>query len=156
MVVRAIKHVPLSATPGRATMDVVLDAQDRHLRRKLITTTDGLEVLVDLPMPVFIEDGDHLELEGGRYLEVRAAKEELYEIRGASPAHVVTIAWQLGNRHLPAQLEYDRILIKRDPVIRDMLLRLHARVTDVVEEFNPAQGAYAAHGPFGHGYAHEL
>lgn len=155
MVVRAIKHFPLSAAPGRATVDVVLDAQDRHLRRKLITTTDGLEVLVDLAMPVFMEDGDHLELEDGRYLEVRAAEEELYEVRGASPAHVVTIAWQLGNRHLPAQLEHDRILIKRDPVIRDMLLRLQASVTEVVEAFNPAQGAYAAQGPFSQGHAHD-
>ncbi|MFO1034092.1 MAG: urease accessory protein UreE [Hyphomicrobiales bacterium] len=152
MALRAIKHIPLSIAPGTAFDGFTLEAQDRHLRRKLLVTDDGLEVLVDLPQPVFAGDGDHLELEDGRFVEVLAAEEDLYEIRGVSPRHVVTLAWQLGNRHLPAQLEWDRILIRRDPVIRTMLEKLHASVTEVREQFFPEQGAYAAHGPFGHGH----
>jgi urease accessory protein len=153
MALRAIRHIPLDSAPGQAFDGFTLDAHDRHMRRKLLVTEAGrLDVLVDLPRPVFVGDGDHLELEDGRFVEVLAAEEDLYEIRGASPRHVVALAWQLGNRHLPAQLEWDRILIKRDPVIRDMLVQLHAQVAEVREQFFPEQGAYAAHGPFGHGH----
>ena len=45
----------------------------------------------------------------------------LIEIRGADPLHLVRIAWHLGNRHLPTQIDADRILIRDDHVIVDML-----------------------------------
>jgi urease accessory protein len=142
---RAIKHIRLSETPGTATDGIVLTAQDRHIRRKLITTENGQEVLVDLPLSIFIEDGDHLELEDGSYLEVRAAEEELLEIRGVSPAHITQLAWHIGNRHLAAQLEWDRILILPDRVIALMLEQLGATLKTVHEQFSPEHGAYHGH-----------
>ncbi len=141
----AIKHIRLAETPGTATDGIELTAQDRHLRRKLIITESGAEVTVDLPLTIFIEDGDHLELEDGTYLEIRAAEEELLEIRGVSPAHVVQLAWHIGNRHLAAQLEWDRILILNDRVIALMLEKLGATVTVVREQFSPEHGAYHGH-----------
>jgi urease accessory protein len=145
MALRGIKHIPLGVAPGTAFDAVTRDAEDRNLRRKLIVTDSGLEILVDLGLPAFFEDGDHLELEDGRFLEFLAAEEDLYEIHGQSPAHISQLAWHIGNRHLQAQIEFDRILIKRDPVIRDMLLRLHATVTDLRAQFDPVQGAYNGH-----------
>ena len=145
MTLRAIKHIRLGEAPGQAFDDIVLEAHDRHLRRKLITTTAGLEVLIDLEKPVFIEDGDHLALEDGRHVEVNAAEEELLEVTGVSPAHMVSLGRHIGNRHLAAQLEWNRILIKPDAVIRDMLLRLGAKVSLVREQFEPEHGAYHIH-----------
>jgi urease accessory protein len=145
MALRAIKHIRLSEAPGTASDGIELTAQDRHIRRKLIVTESGVEVLVDLPLSIFIEDGDHLELDDGTYLEIRAAEEELLEIRGVSPAHVVQLAWHIGNRHLAAQLEWDRILILNDRVIALMLEKLGAKVTVVREQFSPAHGAYHGH-----------
>jgi urease accessory protein len=142
---RAIKHIRLSEAPGTATDGIELTAEARHVRRKLLVTETGAEILVDLPLTVFIEDGDHLELDNGTYLEIRAAEEELLEVRGVSPAHVVTLAWHIGNRHLAAQLEWDRILILNDRVISLMLENLGAKVTVVREQFSPAHGAYHAH-----------
>jgi urease accessory protein len=147
---RAIKYTSAGALTGLVFDKLVLDAQDRHVRRKLLATQGGHEILIDLPRPVYCADGDHLELEDGRLIQVVAALEDLYDVRGTSPSHMVSLAWQLGNRHLPAQLEWDRILIKRDPIIKDMLLKLQATVTEIRDRFDPAQGAYAAHGPFGH------
>ncbi len=142
---RAIKHIGLSVTLGTATDGIELKAEDRHLRRKLLITKNGDEVLVDLPLSIFIKDGDHLELEDGTFLEVRAAEEELLEIRGVSPAHVVQLAWHIGNRHLAAQLEWDRILILPDRVIADMLEKRGARLKVVHEQFSPEHGAYHGH-----------
>jgi urease accessory protein len=142
---RATKLIRLSEAPGIATDGIVLTAQDRHIRRKLLVTEAGSEVLVDLPLTVFIEDGDHLELEDGTYLEVRAAEEDLLEIRGVSPAHITQLAWHIGNRHLAAQLEWDRILILPDRVIAKMLEGLGATVTTAREQFSPEHGAYHGH-----------
>jgi urease accessory protein len=142
MALRGIRHFSLSVAPGTAFEAATRTAEERHLRRKLISTDGGLEILVDLGLPTYFEDGDHLELEDGRFLEILAMEEELYEIRGASPAHISILAWHIGNRHLAAQIEFERILIKRDPVIKTMLMRLHASVTEVTEQFDPVHGAY--------------
>jgi urease accessory protein len=81
---------------------------------------------------------------------VLAAEEQLHEIRANDAEHLIRLAWHLGNRHLPAQLEQSRILIKRDHVIRDMLVRLGAQVTDISEPFFPEHGAYHSHGDQSH------
>jgi urease accessory protein len=142
---RATKLIRLSEAPGTATDGIVLTAQDRHIRRKLLITESSAEVFVDLPLTVFIEDGDHLELTDGTYLEVRAAEENLLEIKGVSPAHITQLAWHIGNRHLAAQLEWDRILILPDRVIAVMLEGLGATVKTVHEQFSPEHGAYHGH-----------
>ena len=143
---RAIKLTRLGDTTGTATDAIELAAHDRHIRRKLIITESGNEVLVDLPLAVMIEDGDHLELEDGTYLEVRAAEEDLLEVKAASAAHHGLLAWHIGNRHLAAQIEGDRILILRDHVLAVMLEQLGAKVKMVREQFQPEHGAYHGHG----------
>ena len=145
MTLRGIKHIPLSDAPVQATDSITLDAQDRSIRRKLIKTDSGNDVLVDLPLTAYFEDGDQLELDNGTYLEIRAAEEDLYEITGSSPAHIAQLAWHIGNRHLSAQIEFNRILMKRDHIIKAMLIGLHATVKDVREQFDPLHGAYHAH-----------
>jgi urease accessory protein len=57
---------------------------------------------------------------------------------------------RLGNRHLAARIEADRIHIRRDPVIADMLRELGAQVAEVEAAFDPEPGAYGhSHGPHG-------
>ena len=145
MTIRGIKHIRLSEAPGQATDSITLDAQDRSIRRKLIKTDSGKDVLVDLPLTAYFEDGDHLALDDGTYLEICAAEEDLFEITGSSPAHIAQLAWHIGNRHLSAQIEHNRILIKRDHIIKAMLIGLHATVKDVHDQFEPLHGAYHAH-----------
>jgi urease accessory protein len=145
MTIRGIKHFRLSEAPGQASDAITLDAQDRSIRRKLIKTTGGKDVLVDLPLTAYFEDGDHLELDDGTFLEICAAEEDLYEITGSSTAHIAQLAWHIGNRHLSAQIESNRILIKRDHIIKAMLIGLHATVSEIRDQFEPLHGAYHAH-----------
>lgn len=131
---------------GAAPFDcVVLDAQARHLRRKLISSRHSGDLLVDLDRPARLEHGDRLVLEDGRLIEVIAAEEELSEVRGRDAAHLAQLAWHIGNRHLEAQIDKDRILIRRDHVIAHMLEHQGATVRDVTERFKPEHGAYHAH-----------
>jgi urease accessory protein len=133
---------PLGDTPFDI---VVLDADERHIRRKRITLQHGDEIMVDFERPVKLEHGDRLVLEDGRTAEVIAAEEDLMEIRGQDAAHLVQLAWHIGNRHLPAQIEAGRILVRRDRIICHMLETLGATVTDVSEPFHPEHGAYHSH-----------
>ncbi len=122
---------------------VVMDSSARHLRRKLITLQHGDEVLVDLEKTVKFEDRDCLILEDGRLVQIIASDEELLEITAQDSTHLTQLAWHIGNRHLEAQIEATRILIRRDHVIAVMLKQLGATVTDVREAFTPEHGAYA-------------
>jgi len=149
---RALSH---SHGGGEPAGTLRLDHAGRHLRRKLVTTDQGEKIMVDLPEPVLFADGDRLMLEDGRSIAIVAAEEQLYEIRPGAAAPLRHLAWHLGNRHLPAQIDEDRILIQRDHVIRTMLEGLGASVREVVARFQPVHGAYHAHGhDHGHGHHH--
>ncbi|MCO4317722.1 urease accessory protein UreE [Phyllobacterium sp. 21LDTY02-6] len=131
---------------------VVLAHDERHLRRKVISLQQGERILIDLPEPVAFAHGDVLVLEDGRMAEIVAAEEALFEVLPRNRQHLVELAWHLGNRHLPAQLEDDHILILRDHVIKQMLEGLGAQVKEVVGTFQPLRGAYHGHG---HGHGHD-
>jgi urease accessory protein len=139
--------------PGPAADRVTLDHDGRHRRRIAMTGEGGLTFLLDLAQATSLRDGDGLLLEDGRVVEVRAAAEELLEIRGRDRLHLLRLAWHLGNRHLAAQIEQERILILRDHVIAAMLAGLGATLREVVEPFDPETGAYHA-GPVGHAHSH--
>jgi urease accessory protein len=124
---------------------------ERHLRRRVIELAGGGKVLVDLPQPVALDHGDRLVLEDGGQIEIIAASEEVYDIRARDAVHLAELAWHIGNRHLAAGIEADRILILRDHVIKAMLEGLGATVSEVSEPFKPVRGAYS--GVHGHGHA---
>lgn len=128
---------------------VSLNYDDRFLRRKRLATVAAEAFIIDLAQTTSLEHGDALELEDGRLIEVVAAEEDLLEVTGAD---LPRIAWHIGNRHTPCQIERDRLLIQRDHVIRDMLDKIGATVREVVEPFTPEGGAYG-HGRT-HGHSH--
>ena len=132
----------------------VLAHDERHLRRRAIELSDGSKVLVDLPEPVALNDGDRLVLEDGRHVEIIAAPEEVYDIRARDGVHLTELAWHIGNRHLAAGIEADRIVILRDHVIKAMLEGLGATVREVSEPFKPVRGAYSGGHDHGHAHAH--
>jgi urease accessory protein len=153
---RAVSVAPAGDTTGAVAGRAVLAHDERHLRRRAIELADGSKILVDLPEPVTLADGDRLMLEDGRQIEIGAAPEELYDIRARDPVHLAELAWHIGNRHLAAAIEAGRILILRDHVIRAMLEGLGATVTDVAEPFSPVRGAYSGHGSHDHhGHDHD-
>lgn len=146
---RAIAVQQAGHWQGKPADTIVLDFDDRHRRRMMMTGTRGLEFLLDLPEAVALRGGDALILEDDRLIEVVAAPEPLFEIRGHDPHHLVRVAWHLGNRHLPTQIMPKALRIRCDHVIKDMLLGLGARVIEIEAPFDPEGGAYAE-GTHGH------
>lgn len=143
-------YIPAGQPSDPAAAKVELPHDLRHLRRKLLHLDNGEMVMLDLKEAVLFADGDKLRLENGDLVEIVAAKEKLFEITGRDRLHLTELAWHLGNRHLPAQIDEARILIQRDHVIRSMLEGLGATVTPVETAFQPVRGAYHAHGGHDH------
>lgn len=142
----AYKAVPIST--------IKLDHDERHLRRKMLTASNGENVLIDLPTAVALEDGDALELENGDLVQIIAAPETLFEITAKTPEHLSRLCWHIGNRHLPAQIERDRILIRHDHVIGAMLTGLGANIKNITAPFVPERGAYHSDTAHSHGHTH--
>ncbi len=130
---------------GREVDRLVADHDDRHRRRLLMTTEQGARLMLDLRETTRLRDGDGLLVEGtDDVVRVVAASEALLAVTApGAPGVLLRLAWHLGNRHLPAMLGADRLLIRDDHVIADMLRGLGAMVTAVVEPFDPEGGAYA-------------
>ena len=143
---RAVAVLPPDHGQGIPFDLIVLAHDERRLRRKLLVLQHGEEVMVDFPQTVTLTDRSVLQLDDGRLVEIIAAEELLYEVRASSAAHLVRLAWHIGNRHTSAQLEDNRILIKRDHVLKTMLEGLGATVTNVNEPFFAEHGAYHSHG----------
>ena len=134
---------------------IVLDFDERFRRRKRYRSADGIDFLLDLPEAQLLRDGDGLVLEDGRVIRVCAAEEPLVEVRGATAAQLVRLAWHLGNRHLPVELQAGRILIREDHVIEQMLRGLGAELRPVRAPFNPEGGAYGEHNRSTHRHQHD-
>lgn len=147
---RAVEILPPDHSAGPAFDRIVLEHDARRLRRKLLRLAGGTEVMVDFPQTITLEHHSALLLSDGRIVQIIAADELLYEIRGRDTAHLVRLAWHIGNRHTSAQLEAERVLIKRDHVLKTMLEGLGATINNVTEPFYAEHGAYHSHAEPGH------
>jgi urease accessory protein len=130
---------------------VVLDHDHRHRRRIALETEAGVEFLLDLPQAALLRDGDGLALDTGGVVRVCAMPEPLFEIDAADDRALLSIAWHLGNRHLPVQVVDRRLRIRADHVIADLVRRLGGEVAPVAAPFDPEPGAYAG----GHHHDHD-
>jgi urease accessory protein len=160
--IRAIEVLPAGKWPAHRAIDrLILTYDERHRRRLRYVAQGGTTFLLDLPRAAVLRAGDGLRLEDGRIVSVDAASEQLVEVTAADTATLIRLAWHIGNRHLPAQLEPHRILIREDAVIVKMLAGLSAIVSLVLEPFTPEPGAYdtssatlSGHDAQAHNHAH--
>ena len=143
--IRAIRSVH---SHDDAFDSVTLDYEARFRRRIVMQADGGMSFLLDLPKVTDLQDGDSLVLEDGRLIRVRAAAEALVQITASDTLHLTRITWHLGNRHLPCQIEAERILIRPDKVITNMVEKLGGTVALIEQPFLPEGGAY------GHGRTH--
>jgi urease accessory protein len=152
--VRAVKTGGHWDSAG-AVDQVSLDAHERHRRRVVLTGERGTTFLLDLPQATALRDGDGLVLDDGGIVRIVGRPEALIEIAAADSHELARLAWHIGNRHIDVQIVGDRLRIRRDHVIEDMLRGLGARLAPVDAPFDPEQGAYGQQTPsHGHGHDH--
>jgi urease accessory protein len=122
---------------------VVLDSDDRNRRRIVLTGERGTQFLLDLAEAAVLRDGDGLVLDDGAIIRVVGRPEPLVEVAASDAHHLARLAWHLGNRHADVQVVGDRLRIRRDHVLEDMLGKLGAALTPIEAPFEPERGAYA-------------
>ncbi|PYF09532.1 urease accessory protein [Rhodobacter viridis] len=146
---RASRIVPAGSWSAAAD-HVALDYEARFLRRKRLVAASGAEFLVDLAEVTNLRGGEAFALEDGRLIEVRCGLEPVLVVTG----DLTRLAWHIGNRHTPCQIETDRLVIRDDHVLEAMLRGLGARVDKRMEPFRPESGAYGTGRTMGHDHGH--
>ena len=131
--------------PTSADAMISLDYEGRFLRRKRLQTDDGEDFMVELPKTISLSPSDGIVLDDGRVIGIRPKPEMLAKI---THLNLMRMAWHIGNRHTPCQIEDDHLLIQQDYVLEDMLRQLGAKITHITNPFMPEGGAY------GHGRTH--
>jgi len=153
--IRATSIIRREAVDQDRIVDVItLDHGDRHRRRIVLNADGGTTFLLDLGKADVLEDGDAILLDSGWLVEVKAASERLVAIRTGDTLDLLTIAWHIGNRHVPAEITREVIYIAYDHVLVDMLQGLGAKIEIVDRPFCPVRGAYHNHEHGGHHHGH--
>jgi urease accessory protein len=135
---RAYAVKPMGTWATSSAVDrVMLSADDRQRRRIMLTAENGTEFLLDLPQPTTLCQGDGLVLNDGTIVAVAGEPEALSEIIPATPTDLIRVAWHLGNRHADIQIVGDRLRIRRDHVLEDMVRSFGATVETVNAPFDP-------------------
>lgn len=139
---------------------LVLDYDHRVKSRLAARCTDGTEVAMILERGTVLRDGDLLAGDDGVLVRVEAAPQPLARVNASTAIDLLRAVYHLANRHVPAKIVNDAVLIERDPVLERMLVSLGAEVHHVNEAFDPEPGAYHGHGhqdrdhDGGHGHSH--
>lgn len=141
----------VDSAPPRWDAVVVLNYDERLLRRKRLRTQCGAGFLVDLPEVTNLDAYWGFELEDGTCVQVQPAAEPVLVITGTGLAR---FAWHIGNRHTPCQIEAERLVIRADHVLEAMLRQLGATVTEDSAPFTPELGAYGMGRPMSHDHGH--
>ena len=145
-----------SALLRRASV-VELDWDVRQKSRFDARDSLGRHLGVFLPRGTVVRGADVLVAEDGSLVRVLAAPQKVLRITACaehgSAFDLIRAAYHLGNRHVPIELQPDRLKIEPDHVLADMLRAMHLIVQEVQEAFEPEAGAYGSAG-HGHGHAH--
>ncbi len=109
---------------GRHMERVYLSSDDLVKRIQRVTTDHGKEIGIRLRQPKDLTDGDILFMNDDNIIVVSVTADDLLVIRPVSIKQMGEIAHQLGNRHLPAQFEGDKMLVQYDYLVEELLQQL--------------------------------
>lgn len=133
---------------------IELDFQQRQKSRHKATTQCGEMLGWFLERGRVLEDGDVLLCNDGSAVVVRAANEQVSEVRSDNAHLLMRAAYHLGNRHVPLQIGDGYLRYQHDHVLDAMLEGLGLAVQTCQQPFHPENGAYSASGGGHHGHSH--
>ena len=140
----------------RRAATIAIDWETRQKSRFDAVDSLGRTLGVFLPRGSVVRGGDVLVAEDGSLVKVGATPQPVMVVRcteHGSPFDLLRAAYHLGNRHVPLELQADRLQLAPDPVLADMLRLMHLAVSEELAAFEPEGGAYATHAAHGPGPA---
>ncbi|QKI89844.1 urease accessory protein UreE [Thiomicrorhabdus xiamenensis] len=136
---------------------LTLSFSQREKSRLKASLDSGEEVGLFLPRGTVLREGDVLSNQQGESVVVKAALESVSTITAPDTHLLLRIAYHLGNRHVPLQVEPEWLRYVHDHVLDDMVRQLGGTVTSEMASFQPESGAYGGghhHGGHEHSHAH--
>jgi urease accessory protein len=130
------------ATAETIAAQLILPYELREKSRLLAQLPSGEEVAVFTARGSVMRDGDLMQGDDGRVVQIIAAAEPTYKIVCDSAFDLLRCAFHLGNRHTQAQLGDGFLRIRLDSVLKEMLQGLGANVIEELASFEPEAGAY--------------
>jgi urease accessory protein len=144
-----------AADTRRATDSLTLAFELRRRARLRARLDSGAEVGLLLERGLSLKHGQRLATrDGSLVVEVRARAELLSTVSTTDPHLLARVAYHLGNRHVPLQIEPGRVSYQHDHVLDGLVheLGLHALVVE--RPFEPEAGGYTS-GGHRHGDDHD-
>ncbi|MEL6372400.1 MAG: urease accessory protein UreE [Pseudomonadota bacterium] len=159
---------PGDARVRDAARTVTLVRAERYRRRVMLRTDQGDDVLLDLAEATYLAHGAGLWDGEAGVVRVIAAEEALLKLTAPSQQALTRIAWHIGNRHTPAEVDREgaALYIQDDHVLAAMVRGLGGAAEAVMRPFEPEGGAYGGpgslhashhhghHDDHGHGHGH--
>lgn len=126
---------------------LVLPFDQREKCRLRGRLESGEEVAIFTARGTVLRDGDLLtDADGKQVVQVVAALEPTYAVYCAGERVLARCAFHLGNRHTQVQIGTGVLRMRVDPVLREMVEGLGARVVEEAAVFEPEPGAYSGGG----------
>lgn len=125
-----------------ASATVVLSFEERQKSRHRTRTACGRELGWFVERGRVLAAGDILVCRDGTRVQVEAAQETVSMVESADQLALTRVAYHLGNRHVPLQIESGRLCYLHDHVLDDMVRGLGLAAACVERPFNPENGAY--------------
>jgi urease accessory protein len=83
---------------------------------------------------------------GDRWVRIQAQEEPVFVVTTADHLLLLKVAYHLGNRHIPLEIQKNSLRLGRDPVLLHLLQdHLQVTVTEALVPFFPEVGAYHRH-----------
>ncbi|KOO08905.1 urease accessory protein UreE [Vibrio hepatarius] len=116
---------------------------DSRIKSRLrVSLDDGRDAGLFLPRGHILRGGEKLKSQCGVIVEVKAAAETVSSVYCSDPHLLTLVAYHLGNRHVPLQVEPGWVRYQHDHVLDEMVKGLGAEVTIEQASFEPEGGAY--------------
>lgn len=133
--------------------ELLLPYDQREKCRLRALLVSGEEVALFTARGSVLRDGDLMTGADPRVIRIVAAPEAVYVIHCDTPSISARCAFHLGNRHTQVQIGDGFLRIRVDPVLKEMVEGLGARVEHQWAAFEPEAGAYGgAHAGGGHSH----
>ncbi|WP_038070696.1 urease accessory protein UreE [Hydrogenovibrio kuenenii] len=130
---------------------LILTYAEREKSRLKAKLSSGEEVGLFLPRGTVLKHGDVLASAEGDLVQVVAAAETVSTVTAEDTHLLLRIAYHLGNRHVPLQVESNWLRYRHDHVLDDMVRLLGGTVTVEEQPVQPEGGAYGG----GHHHEHK-
>ena len=123
-----VEQLPAGPPPTGSIADAVeLTWEQRQKTRQILTTQAGREIGIKLPTGTRLAPGCVAYVGDGYHVTVVAAAEDVWIVPCADRLSLARVAYELGQRHLPVELDGDRVAVGYDHTLEELWRRLGVR-----------------------------